>query len=64
MECRREVAPLIAGSRNSLLCVMEAKKKGDAWWMTVENGGVDWTALSKAPGTIAKSSCDVCSGKS
>lgn len=61
--------PFIAGSRKSLLCVMDAKKKGDAWWTTVVKGGVDWTALSKAPGmvmsgTIAKSRCDVCFGKS
>lgn len=53
--------PFIAGSRKSLLCVMDAKKKGDAWWTTVVKGGVDWTALSKAPGmvmsgTMAKSS--------
>ena len=31
---------------------MEAKKKGEAWWMTDVKGGVDWTAVSKAPGRL------------
>jgi hypothetical protein len=61
--------PLIAGSKNSRLSGITRYEKGDAVWMTVSKGGVDWTTSSNAPdaavsGTISKPSCDPWLGKS
>lgn len=55
------MVPCIAGSRSSLLLVIEAKKNGEAWCRTVVIGGEDCTARSKAPGIVMSGTMKVSS---
>jgi len=42
--------PFMAESKNSRLLEMTLYRNGEAIWMTISNGGVDFTTSSKAPG--------------